>query len=270
MIDKISIGQYFPKNSFIHNLDARVKILLSIAMMIIIFMSWNYITMLIVSIFIFLLMLISRVPIKYYFKSARLVLFFAFLSSILNLFYGDGEALLRLGIFTITESGIRSSIIVIVRISSLLFMGSILMFTTSPTDVTYAIESIISPLSYFKVDVQDMAMMMTISLRFMTMLIEECDKIIRAQKSRGADMKNKSLITRLKSYIPVLFPLFILSFRRAYDLATAMECRCYGSLAKRTRMKEFKIGGCEVIAVISVLILFVLICIFSVYKVGAR
>lgn len=267
MSSRISIGQYFIGDSIIHKLDPRVKILLSIIIMISIFMSWNYIAMAVICIFIFGIMIISRVPLKLYIGSAKIILLFAFLSSVLNLFYGSGEPLFKLGFLTITEAGIKSGVIVMVRISSLLFMGSALTFTTSPNDMTYAIESIMKPLSYFNVNVQDIAMTTTISLRFIPTLFEEANKIIRAQRSRGADMKSKNLVKRVKSFIPVLLPLFISSFRRAYDLAIAMECRCYNSLNKRTHMKELKIGGYDVIAVLLTLIILTSVSICSIYQI---
>lgn len=267
MRDKIAIGQYFSGNSFIHSLDPRVKIWLSIIMMFAIFMSWSYMSMAIICLFIFMLILISKVPLRFYIKGSRIILLFALFSAIINLFYGEGEPLYKFGVLTITEYGIKNSIVIMVRISGLLFMSSILMFTTSPNDMTYAIESIMKPLNRFNVDVQDIAMMMTISLRFIPTLFEEFDKIMKAQKSRGADVESSNLIKRVKSYIPILFPLLVSSFRRAYDLAIAMECRCYNSLARRTRMKEFSIGGRDVIAVITVCILLICVSVCSIYKI---
>lgn len=194
-------------------------------------------------------MLLSKVHIKIYLKSLKMILVIVLITSLLNLFYGSGEPLLQLGFITITADGIRNSIFIAVRIISLILVSSVLTFTTTPTDLTDAIERLLKPLKILHVPVHDIAMMMTIALRFIPTLLEETDKIMNAQKARGADMETGSLKTRIKALIPILIPLFVSSFRRAYELAVAMECRCYSGNENKTRMKILKVGWLDYVAI---------------------
>lgn len=160
------------------------------------------------------------------------------LTSVLNLFYGSGDILVQWGFLTIRTGGVINCIFIAVRIISLILFSSVLTFTTSPTDLTDALERIMKPLKVFHVKVHEIAMMMTIALRFVPTLLEETDKIMSAQKARGADMESGGAIQRAKALIPILIPLFVSSFRRAYELAMAMECRCYRGGEGRTKMKS--------------------------------
>ena len=165
-------------------------------------------------------------------------MFIVIFTSVLNLLYGTGDVLWSWGFLKITTGGIRNAVFVTMRIISLILVSSGLTFTTSPTDLTDALERLLKPLGFFKIRVHEIAMMMTIALRFIPTLLEETDKIMQAQKARGADMESGGIVKRVKALVPILVPLFVSAFRRAYDLATAMECRCYQGGSGRTRMKS--------------------------------
>lgn len=200
------------------------------------------------------IMLLSRVSLKIYLKSLKMVLIVVIITSLLNLFYGGGQPLLQIGFITITAQGIRNSIFIAARIVSLILISSVLTFTTTPTDLTDAIERLLKPLKKLNVPVHDIAMMTTIALRFVPTLLEETDKIMNAQKARGADLQTGSLKQRIKALIPILIPLFVSSFRRAYDLAVAMESRCYNGGEGKTRMKQLRISLADYTAVLFTLI----------------
>lgn len=242
MISDITLGQYFPGKSIIHRMDPRLKICLTIFFIVLIFCSGNFVNIALVCGVIFGAMAVSRVPAKIYLKSLKPILFIVVFTFVLNLFYGTGEPLVELGFVKITMNGILNSILIAVRIVALILISSVLTFTTSPTQLTDAIERLLKPLALLKVPVHEFAMMMTIALRFVPTLLEETDKIMSAQKARGADMESGGLTQRIKALIPVLIPLFVSAFRRAYDLATAMESRCYNGGAGRTKMKILKVG----------------------------
>lgn len=266
MLGNIVLGQYIPGNSLIHKLDPRVKILLSIVYMMALFFAWNYLSIIVVTLSVLALMFLSKIPVKLYIKSTKVIILFMILSAFLNLFYGEGEPIFKIGFISITQQGIQNSILVVLRIIDLIFISSILMFTTSPNDITFAIESLMKPLEKIKVNVQEIAMMMTIALRFIPTFLEETDKIMSAQKSRGAKFNDKSMIKRIKALIPILMPLFVSAFRRACDLALAMDCRCYDSSKRRTRMKTLKIGRIDIFAIIFLIVLFVGVIICSKMK----
>ncbi len=242
MISDITLGQFFPGKSSIHRLDPRVKICLTIFFIVLIFCSANFVNIGLLYVVIASAMVLSKVPMKIYLKSLKPILFIIAFTGILNLFYGTGEPLVQLGFLKITLNGILNSVLISVRIVGLILISSILTFTTSPTQLTDAIERLLKPLAMLKVPVHEFAMMMTIALRFVPTLLEETDKIMSAQKARGADMESGGLMQRIKALIPVLIPLFVSAFRRAYDLATAMESRCYTGGDGRTKMKILKVG----------------------------
>jgi energy-coupling factor transport system permease protein len=233
----IAFGQYIPGNSIVHRLDPRSKLLFLIAYIVLIFCTFNYYALAIPLVLAVAIMLLSKVPVKQYLKSMKMILIVVILTSILNLFYGGGRVLLSLGPLSITEGGINNSVVIVTRILCLIIASAGLTFTTSPNDLTYGIERLMSPLKVFHIKVHEIAMMMTIALRFVPTLLEETDKIMLAQKSRGADMESGGIVQRAKALIPVLIPLFVSAFRRAFDLAMAMECRCYNGGEGRTRMK---------------------------------
>lgn len=250
MVRDITLGQYFPGKSFIHSMDARVKILITFAFIILSFVGNNFVSLGIVSISVILIMMFSQVPIKMYIKSFKVIILIIIFTAGLNVFYGKGEPIFKLGFVTVTQQGINNAIFVAVRIISLLMISSVLTFTTSPTDLTYALEKLMSPLKKLNIKVHEMSMMMTIALRFVPTLLEESDKIMNAQKARGADLETGNLLQRTKALIPILVPLFVSSFKRAYDLAIAMECRCYKGGEGRTSMKVLKIKKNDILAML--------------------
>lgn len=251
----ITLGQYFPSNGILHKLDARVKILFLVAFIVLIFCSFNFYALGLVALFTAATVVLSKVPVKMFLKSLKTIILIVLITSVLNLFYGGGEPIAQWWIFSITLDGIFNAIFVTVRIICLVVVSSALTFTTSPTDMTDALERLMKPLTVFHISVHEIAMMMTIALRFVPTLLEETDKIMSAQKARGADMESGNLIKRIKALIPVLVPLFVSSFRRAYDLAMAMECRCYRGGKGRTRLKEMHLSRRDAVATGVMLIL---------------
>lgn len=239
----ITLGQYFPTNSLLHRLDPRVKIVSLIAYIVLIFCAFNFYALALMGATVLAIVIMSRVPLKMYLKSLKVIIIIVLITSVLNLFYGTGEPIAQWWIFKITWAGIHNAIFVCVRIICLILLSSTLTFTTSPTDMTDALERLMKPLTVFHIKVHEIAMMMSIALRFVPTLLEETDKIMAAQKARGADMESGNFIARIKALVPVLIPLFVSAFRRAYELAVAMECRCYQGGACRTRMKQLHMSG---------------------------
>lgn len=246
----ITLGQYFPTDSVIHRLDPRVKLILMLFYLVITFITFNYFALGLVAVCILMIVLLSNVPLKMYLKSLKVVIIIVVITSVLNLFYGTGDPIFQWHFIKVTWGGIHNAIFVCVRIICLLLLSSALTFTTSPTDLTDALERLMKPLKIFHVKVHEIAMMMTIALRFVPTLLEETDKIMAAQKARGADMESGNFLNRIKALVPVLVPLFVSAFRRAYELATAMECRCYQGGEGRTRMKQLHIQKRDVISLI--------------------
>lgn len=264
MISDITIGQYFPGNSVIHKMDARMKIILTLLLIVSIFLCKNIVSLLAVVICTVLLVLISKISLKTVFKSIKPLALIIIITSLLNLFYGRGEPLVQLGRLKITQNGIETAVFMAIRIITLVIISSLLTYTTSPTELTDALERLLKPLRLIKVDVHSIAMTMTIALRFIPTLIEEIEKIMAAQKSRGAEMDSGGLIHRVKALIPVIIPLFISSFRRAGELAYAMECRCYRGGEGRTKMKIMKFSARD-FAALAVVIIFMAAIVASNY-----
>ena len=256
MISDITLGQYFPAKSVLHRADPRMKICLTIFVIVLIFTSQNFFSLGLVVAGVAAAMVLSKIPIRLYLKSLKAILILVIFTSVLNIFYGTGEPLWQWGILRVTLNGILNSIFVSVRIVILILTTSILTFTTSPTQLTDAIERLLRPLAKLHVPVHEFAMMMTIALRFVPTLLEETDKIMSAQKARGADMESGGLMQRIKALVPVLIPLFVSAFRRAYDLATAMESRCYHGGEGRTKMKILKLGQTDWLILGTVLLFF--------------
>ena len=246
----ITLGQYFPSDSVIHRLDPRVKLLSLVAFIALVFCAFNYVALAFMAVFVLTIVLLSKVPLRMYLKSLKVIIIIVILTSLLNLFYGTGEPIWQWGIIKVTWAGIHNAIFVCIRIVCLILLSSSLTFTTSPTDLTDALERLMKPLTVFHIKVHEIAMMMTIALRFVPTLLEETDKIMAAQKARGADMESGNLIKRVKSLVPVLVPLFVSAFRRAYELAIAMECRCYQGGEGRTRMKQLHLSKRDAVSII--------------------
>lgn len=256
MITDITIGQFYPGESVIHRADPRIKLCLVVFFIVLLFAASNLIALGIVILGIMAAAMLSGVPAKMYLKGLKPVLFIVLFTGLLNIFYGTGVPLVQFWIFKITANGIRNCIFISLRIVFLIFLSSVLTFTTSPTALTDAIERLLKPLAVIRMPVHEFAMMMTIALRFVPTLLEETDKIMSAQKARGADMESGGLIQRVKALIPILIPLFVSAFRRAFDLATAMESRCYHGGKGRTKMKILRIGRTDYVILAAVSLMF--------------
>lgn len=239
MISDITLGQYFPGYSLLHRLDPRNKILLSIAFIATVFVADNPASFLLVALFTFFLVLIGRISFRVILKSLKPLIFILVFTSLLNVFMtsGEGEPLVEFYFVKIYTEGIIRAIFMSLRVVLLIIGSSMLLtYTTSPISLTDGIESLLSPLKKIGVPVHSFAMMMSIALRFIPTLVEETEKIMNAQKSRGADFSSGGLIKRAKALIPLLVPLFVSAFKRADELATAMECRCYRGDKNRTKL----------------------------------
>ena len=265
VVREITLGQFIPGNSFIHKMDARSKIVLTIAYIIFIFLCKNFISLLIMSLFSILVILSTKISFMKYLKSLKAIMIIILITGIMNVFYGSGDIIWQWWIIKITYGGLINAAFVIIRISMLMMISSVLTYTTSPTDLTDGLEQLMKPLTFFHIKVHDIAMMMTIALRFIPVLLEETDKIMNAQKSRGADMESGSFINRIKSLLPVLIPLFVSSFRRAGDLATAMECRCYNGGINRTRMNILHFTYVDLISLISCILVFLAVIVSNIF-----
>lgn len=246
MITDITIGQYYKGDSFVHKMDPRIKILITVLFIVMIFMCKNFLALLLTGIFLTVSIAVSKVPFRMFFKSLKPIIPIVLFTAVINIFYiGGGEELLSLGFVTITSKGVFTALFMAVRIVLLIMSSSILTYTTVPTMLTDAIEKLLSPLKIFHIQVHTLAMMMTLALRFIPTLIEEIERIMNAQKARGADFENGSFTDRAKALVPVLIPLFVSAFRRAYELAFAMNCRCYTGGEGRTRMKQMKLRASD-------------------------
>ncbi len=249
MIKEITIGQYFPGKSFLHKLDARTKLILVLAVLIFIFLCRNFYSLALITVFSVVCVAVSRIPLRSMLKGFRVLFVIILLTSLLQIFYNnEGDALFEWKKIHITTGGVYTAIFICVRIICLIFVSSLLTYTTSPTLLTDGLERLLKPLKVFHIESHTLAMMMTIALRFIPTLIEEVDHIMSAQKARGADLETGGLLKRAKAMVPILVPLFVNSFRRAYDLAYAMECRCYRGGAGRTRMRVMKLAVRDYIA----------------------
>ncbi len=253
MLQDITLGQFFPGNSILHRLDPRTKIILLFVLMILIFAVKGAAAYSILTCATIFLVLVSKIPPLTILKSLNPLLWIILFTLAIHLVSHDGEVLAELWIFKITDEGVRFGVLISLRLILLIILSSLLTFTTSPLQLTDALEKLLSPLARFGVPAHELAMMMTIALRFIPTLIEETDKIIKAQKSRGVDFESGNILRRLKMFVPVLVPLFLSSFRRADELAMAMEARCYRGGAGRTHLKQLDFGRADFLAVAFIL-----------------
>ena len=268
MIKDITLGQFFPGSSFIHKLDARAKIVITLCFIVALFLCKNFFSLGLLFISALVAIALSRISFKVILKGLKMIVVLVVFTGILQIVYNDEGTVLwkpfqQFG-FQITTGGVFSAVFIIARIIALILFSSLLTYTTSPTALSDAIERLLSPLKIFRVNVSSLSMMMTIALRFIPTLIEEIDIIMSAQKARGADLETGTLVERAKALVPVFIPLIVSSFRRAYELAFAMECRCYTGDNKRTRMKEMKLGVRDYIA-FAVLVFLVGIVVYTSY-----
>ncbi len=249
MVKDITIGQFFPGNSFIHKLDARAKILSCFVLIIFIFLCKNFAAMGLMYLLICIVYAFTRLSPRLMAKSLKPLIPIIILTSVLQLYYNNtGDVLWSYKKISITDGGVYTAVFIVIRIVALLVISSVLTYTTAPTDLTDAIEKLLSPLKIFKVDIHTFAMMMTIALRFIPTLIDEIDRIMSAQKARGADFESGNLLKRIKALFPIFIPLIISSFKRAFELADAMSCRCYVGGKGRTRMRKMCFSYRDVIA----------------------
>lgn len=249
MLRDITFGQYIETKSPIHRADPRVKMILLVFVVVLIFAAQNMYGLLLSLVFVTSAVLVTKIPLKTYFKNLKAVLPIILLTSLINMFYGDADSgvVLEVWKLTITYGGLYRALFMALRIVLLIIISSSLTYTTTPNDLTDGIEHILSPLKYIglKSAVHTLALMMTIALRFIPTLVEEAEKIMNAQKARGADLESGSIIERVKALIPILIPLLISSVRRAYELAEAMECRCYNGGEGKTRMKQLRLTAVD-------------------------
>ena len=243
MIRDITLGQYYPGSSWVHRLDPRTKIIATLVYVAAIFVVPDFIGFAIAFLALSAVIVISGVPLKFLLRGLKPVFFIIALTFILNLFMIPGDVLVKWGFLTITEQGLHTAVFMGIRLVLLIIGASMLTLTTKPINLTDGIESLLKPFEKVGLPAHDLAMMMTIALRFIPTLLEETDKIMKAQQARGADFETGNIIRRAMSLIPILVPLFISAFRIAQDLAMAMESRCYGGSGKRTRMNAVKLGG---------------------------
>ena len=266
----IALGQYYPANSFLHRLDPRIKIILAIMYIVCSFLCRNVLSFALLAISAIVLIFVGNIPLKTVLRGLRPVLFILIFTALINIFWTSGDTLLFEWRFVkIYLDGIFNAIFIMIRIASLIVGTSMFMtYTTTPIDLTDGIEDLLSPLKKLHVPVHEFAMMMTIALRFIPTLVEETDKIMTAQKARGADFTSGSLVSRAKALIPVLIPLFVSAFNRAADLATAMECRCYHGGDGRTRMKVRHLRVVDIIPLFVMILFGVALVVFNVVGVG--
>ena len=238
MLKDITLGQYFPGNSPIHRLDPRTKLIMLVVYIVALFLAKSWVTYALMLLFLVFTIKISTIPPKSIVRGMKPLVMILVFTGVLNLFFTtDGKVLVDFWFITITTGGLQRAVFMMARILMLISGTFLLTYTTSPIALTDGLEALLNPLKVIKVPVHELAMMMCIALRFIPTLIEETDKIMCAQKARGADFESGSLIDRAKALIPILVPLFISAFRRADELATAMECRCYQGGEGRTKMK---------------------------------
>ncbi len=252
MISDITFGQFFPGDSLIHRLDPRIKFLMLIFIIVFIFLATDFFGMSLALIFCILIMILSKVPLKMYLKNIKAILPILIFTAIINsLYVREGSVLFDKWIITITTGGVYKAVFMAIRITLLIIISSSLTYTTTPNDLTDAIERLCKPLKFIGLGtaVHMLTMMMTIALRFIPTLIDETQKIMNAQKARGADIESGGFLSRVRALIPILIPLIILSVRKAYDLAEAMECRCYNGGIGKQRMKQLHIKLRDVFAV---------------------
>lgn len=264
MLNDITLGQYFPMNSVVHRMDARYKIIITLLYLFMLFWGQHIWSLIAGLLFTIVATLCSKIPPKMILKSIKPIVPILIFTGLLNLLMLDGgDVYWHWHFLKITEEGVQTSVFMIVRICLLIAGTSLLTYTTSPIVLTDAIESLLSPLKKLKMPVHELAMMMTIALRFIPTLIEETSKIMAAQKARGADLESGSLVQRAQALVPILIPLFVSAFRRAEELALAMECRCYHGGEGRTRLRKLQSGLRDYVALALMLLLFAAVIVLN-------
>lgn len=250
MLKDITLGQYFPGNSAVHKLDPRTKLIMLVVYIVALFCAVSWVSYAVVFVFLATTIAVSKIPVKSIVRGMKPLVLILVFTGVLNLFFtvGEGEPLVDFWVITIYTEGIVRALFMMIRILMLISGTFLLTYTTSPISLTDGLESLLRPLKVLRLPVHELSMMMCIALRFIPTLIEETDKIMSAQKARGADFETGSLLQRVKALVPILVPLFISAFRRADELATAMECRCYQGGEGRTKMKLLRFSYFDFIA----------------------
>ncbi len=254
MLRDITIGQYYRANSVMHRMDPRTKIIGIFLIIILLFVCGHPISFAMAGIFIVAIIKLSKVPFRFVLRGMRPLLVILIFTGLVNLFFTPGKVLFQCYFLKITEEGIEKSIYIIVRISLLVIISSILTLTSTPSMITDGLEHLMTPLKLVKVPVGEIAMMMSIALRFIPILSDEADKIMKAQTARGADFESGTLIVRVKKMIPIIIPLFVSAIKRATDLATAMDARCYGVSKKRTKLHPLRYSRIDAISYVILVI----------------
>lgn len=240
MLREITIGQYYPVSSLIHRLDPRVKIIGTLVYIVSLFLFDSFIGLAVAVVFLAGVLILSKVPLRYALKGLRPILVLLIMTVLFNFFLTPGELLVKFWIFKITKEGLYRGGFFGCRLLLLILGSSLMTFTTTPVQLTDGLERLLKPLSWIGVPVHDVAMMMSIALRFIPILLEETDKIMKAQQARGADFESGNVFRRVKAMVPIFIPLLLSAFRRAFDLALAMEARCYRGGKGRTKMHPLK------------------------------
>ena len=257
-MNKVSFGQYFPGDSLIHRLDARIKLLTALELIVIVFIVKTWIGYLAIAAFIALAIILSRINVKFVLKSVKSLWFILAFTFVLNVFFMKGETVLwSWWKLTITKEGIIMAVKIAVRLILLIVSTSLMTLTTSPMEITAAIESLLKPLAKIGLPVHELALMMSIALRFIPTLIEETDKIMKAQTARGASFDTGGILAKAKGLVPILVPLFVSAFKRADELALAMESRCYNGGSHRTKYKVMKLSLKDLFASLTAVLLIV-------------
>ncbi|MBQ8161198.1 MAG: energy-coupling factor transporter transmembrane protein EcfT [Clostridia bacterium] len=265
MLNNITLGQYYPVDSPVHRLDPRIKIILTLCLIVSVFMIHTLLGYALMLLFVMLISRLSHVPVKVMLRGLKPLRFILILTFLLNLFFTSGETLWSVWIIEITREGLRQAVHYSLRLIFLVLSTSLMTLTTSPIALSDGMELLLSPLKVIHFPAHELAMMMSIALRFIPTLMEETDKIMNAQMARGADFESGNLLNRAKAMIPLLVPLFVSAFRRAGDLAMAMEARCYHGGEHRTRLRVLRIGRNDVIACLIVAALLALIILEGIF-----
>ncbi|MCR5556015.1 MAG: energy-coupling factor transporter transmembrane protein EcfT [Butyrivibrio sp.] len=263
MLRDITLGQYYRADSVLHRLDPRVKLVATFMFIISLFIVKNFIGYIIAALFLVTGIALSKVPPKFIFRGMKAIFFLLFITMLFNLFLTPGKELVSFWKITITYEGIKMAVMMAIRLVFLITGSSLMTLTTTPNNLTDGLESLLRPLKAIRVPVHEISMMMSIALRFIPILMEETDKIMKAQMARGADFESGSIIKRAKSLVPLLVPLFISAFRRANDLAMAMEARCYRGGDGRTKMKPLIYAKTDYMAYAAIVLYLVLIVVFG-------
>ncbi len=265
MLKDITFGQYFPGDSVIHRLDPRIKLILVVAYIVMLFVADGLCSLLIGAALIAVFYALSKLPWKLVIRCIKPILPIIIFTAVLNIFFVEGDPLFEIGFVSVSGRGVLTAVLMCIRIICLIAGSSLLTYTTTPIALTDGLERLMKPLQKIKVPVHELSMMMTIALRFIPTLIDETQKIMSAQKARGADLESGNIIQKAKSLIPILIPLFVSAFRRADELALAMECRCYHGGEGRTRMKQLRLTARDWVAALVVAAGFAAVILMNMY-----